>query len=47
MLAGALAAALVSWRYDGTVAVMATGMPLCALASALLLWCERRQPTDS
>jgi DHA1 family bicyclomycin/chloramphenicol resistance-like MFS transporter len=47
MLAGALAAALVSWRYDGTVAVMATGMPLCALASALLLWRERRQPTDS
>jgi DHA1 family bicyclomycin/chloramphenicol resistance-like MFS transporter len=47
MLAGALAAALVSWRYDGTVAVMATGMPLCALASALLLWRERRQPTGS
>jgi DHA1 family bicyclomycin/chloramphenicol resistance-like MFS transporter len=42
MLAGALAAALVSWQYDGTVAVMATGMPLCALASALLLWRERR-----
>ncbi|APG45421.1 MULTISPECIES: multidrug effflux MFS transporter [Syntrophotalea] len=42
MLAGAVAAALVSWGYDGTLAVMAIGMPLCALASVALLWRERR-----
>ncbi len=42
MLAGAIAAALVSWGYDGTLAVMAIGMPACALASAGLLWGERR-----
>lgn len=41
MMAGALAAALVSWGYDGTVAVMAVGMPLCALGSVVLLWRER------
>lgn len=42
MLAGAVAAALVSWGYDGTIAVMAIGMPVCALASVGLLWGERR-----
>lgn len=42
MLAGAVAAALVSWGYDATIAVMAIGMPVCALASAGLLWGERR-----
>ncbi|ABA89863.1 membrane protein, major facilitator superfamily [Syntrophotalea carbinolica DSM 2380] len=41
MMAGALAAALVSWGYDGTVAVMAIGMPVCALGSVGLLWRER------
>lgn len=43
MMAGALAAALVSWLYDGTIAVMAAGMSGCALASVVLLWRERRQ----
>ena len=43
MLAGAIAAALVSWGYDGTLGVMAVGMPLCALASTALLWRERRR----
>ena len=42
MLAGAVAATLVSWGYDGTIAVMAIGMPVCALASVGLLWRERR-----
>ena len=42
MMAGAVAAALVSWGYDGTIAVMAIGMPVCALASMGLLWRERR-----
>lgn len=42
MMAGAVAAALVSWGYNGTVAVMAIGMPVCALASVGLLWRERR-----
>lgn len=41
MMAGALAAALVSWGYDGTVAVMVIGMPMCALGSVMLLWRER------
>jgi DHA1 family bicyclomycin/chloramphenicol resistance-like MFS transporter len=43
MMAGALAAALVSWGYDGTIAVMAAGMAVCALASAALLWWGRRR----
>jgi DHA1 family bicyclomycin/chloramphenicol resistance-like MFS transporter len=43
MMAGALAAALVSWGYDGTIAVMAAGMAVCALASAALLWWARRR----
>jgi len=42
MMAGAVAAALVSWGYDGTIAVMAIGMTVCALASMGLLWRERR-----
>jgi len=41
MMAGALAAALVSWGYDGTVAVMVIGLPMCALGSVILLWRER------
>ncbi|MGE4543199.1 MAG: multidrug effflux MFS transporter [Pedobacter sp.] len=42
MLAGAVAAAMVSGGYDGTVAVMTISMPVCALASVGLLWRERR-----
>jgi len=41
MVAGALAAAMVSWAYDGTVAVMAVGLPVCAAGSVILLWRER------
>ena len=41
MMAGALAATLLSWGYDGTVDVIAVGMPLCALASVILLLRER------
>jgi len=41
MVAGALAAAMVSWAYDGTVAVMAVGLPVCAAGSVVLLWRER------
>jgi len=45
MLAGALAAALVSWGYNGTVSVMTIGMPSCSLCSVVLLrgdWIRRR-----
>lgn len=43
MVAGAVAAALVSWAYDGTIAVMSVGMPVCAVGSVILLWRERLQ----
>jgi len=41
MAASAVAAGLVSWGYNGTIAVMAIGMPLCALAGMGMLWGER------
>jgi MFS transporter, DHA1 family, multidrug resistance protein len=41
MTASALAAGLVSWGYNGTIAVMAIVMPLCALAGMGMLWGER------
>lgn len=43
MVGGAVAAALVSWAYDGTIVVMVVGMPVCAVGSVILLWGERRQ----
>lgn len=46
MMAGALAAALVSWGYDDTVWIMAAGMSICALGSAALLWRECRFRND-